>query len=150
MTDESDDRDEECDAPDPDCYCEYHIEETTTGPVWVCHYASPPYGYACKERVYQSGHWGSYTCFAPVKIPKKTRPPRPCNEFCTYVYSEGKYYLVAGSCGCGNYCPTDLLAYLEDRDAKLHSFLKDNPPILGITIHPACPPRVPDQRDQTR
>ncbi len=128
------------------CYCEYHQINGT----WYCHHADPPSGSYCRSQVHKNGNTATYTCFDPLPIPSSMMPHEQCGEYCRYAYVGGNYYLVEGACGCGNHCPTDLMAHLKKADRALYKFLSDKPAILGVIIHPTCPDRAPVKKAKTR
>lgn len=117
------------------CYCEYYCSAEE----WWLVGANPPSGYYCPEETDTGCEHGSYSCFPPVPVGSSAlvHSHRDCGEFCRYVYQHGQYYLVEGKCGCGNYCPTDLMAYLQAHNPPLHTFLRENPgAVQGLSIHP--------------
>jgi hypothetical protein len=121
------------------CCCEYYCDG---GVEWFCVRANPPSGYYCPDSI--AGVRGScpsgvYSYFPPHPITNAQRSTdRPaCGEFCTYQFHNNAWLLMKGHCGCGNYCPTNLMAYLKAHSPDLHQFLNTHPGIVqAISIHP--------------
>lgn len=122
------------------CCCEYYC----SGNQWWCIDAHPPSGYYCQGHIGATCQSGYYTYFPPVPNGNRVASSSvedpslsDSDEHCTYANVGGEFRLISGNCASGNYCPTDLLAYLQAHDAELFAFLVANPTSLqSLSIRP--------------